>query len=84
MTQANKKEQRGNGRRKRSRLTEDPYWKIKLDYKNAELLKQYLNENGKILPRRITGHSARIQRQLTQSIKRARILALLPISGSIR
>ena len=52
-----------------------------LDYKDVELLKRYLNEQGKILPRRITGGSARFQRQLTVAIKRARHLALIPFVG---
>ncbi len=49
-----------------------------IDYKNVEFLKRYINEEGKILPRRITGLSAKYQRQLTKAIKRARHLALLP------
>ena len=48
-----------------------------VDYKNIELLERYLNEQGKILPRRITGVSAKFQRQLTRAVKRARHLALL-------
>lgn len=49
-----------------------------IDYKDVELLKKFITERGKILPRRITGLTARQQRDLTRSIKRARILALLP------
>jgi small subunit ribosomal protein S18 len=49
-----------------------------IDYKDVEALKRFINEQGKILPRRITGVSARFQRQLTRSVKRARHLALLP------
>lgn len=49
-----------------------------IDYKDVELLRKYVTERGKILPRRITGLTAKQQRALTQSIKRARILALLP------
>lgn len=49
-----------------------------VDYKDVDLLKRYLNEQGKILPRRITGVSARFQRQLTRAVKRARHLALIP------
>lgn len=56
-----------------------------VDYKDAELLKGYLNEQGKILPRRITNVSAKFQRQLTRAVKRARHLALLPfVSDNIR
>lgn len=49
-----------------------------IDYKDVDTLKQYLNEQGKLLPRRITGVSARFQRQLTTAVKRARHAALLP------
>ncbi|MBW4655118.1 MAG: 30S ribosomal protein S18 [Kaiparowitsia implicata GSE-PSE-MK54-09C] len=49
-----------------------------IDYKDVELLRKFVTERGKILPRRITGLTAKQQRDLTQSIKRARILALLP------
>ncbi|MCD8501784.1 MAG: 30S ribosomal protein S18 [Bacillaceae bacterium] len=57
--------------------------KIKtIDYKNVELLKRFISERGKILPRRVTGTSAKYQRQLTTAIKRARQIALLPyVSG---
>ena len=47
-------------------------------YKAVELLKDFINENGKVIPARITGTSAGYQRQLTTAIKRARFLALLP------
>lgn len=49
-----------------------------IDYKDVELLKKYVTERGKILPRRITGLTAKQQRDLTLAIKRARIMALLP------
>jgi small subunit ribosomal protein S18 len=49
-----------------------------IDYKNTETLERYINDQGKMLPRRITGTSAKHQRQLTRAIKRARHLALLP------
>ncbi|NCJ05974.1 30S ribosomal protein S18 [Synechococcales cyanobacterium C] len=49
-----------------------------IDYKDIDLLRRFITERGKILPRRITGLTAKQQRDLTQSIKRARILALLP------
>jgi len=55
-----------------------------IDYKNLELLRQYVGETGKIVPSRITGTSARQQRQLTQEIKRARYLALIPYTDSHR
>ena len=49
-----------------------------VDYKDAEFLKKFLNEQGKILPRRITGTSLKFQRKVAQAVKRARHLALLP------
>ncbi|MCF8335691.1 MAG: 30S ribosomal protein S18 [Bacteroidales bacterium] len=53
--------------------------KIKyVDYKNPDFLKKFLNEQGKILPRRITGTSQKYQRRVSRAIKRARHLALLP------
>lgn len=55
--------------------------KIKqIDYKDVDLLKDFINENGKIIPARITGTKARYQRQLGDAIKRARFLALLPFT----
>jgi len=48
-----------------------------VDYKDTEFLQQFMNNQGKILPRRVTGVPARVQRQLTVAIKRARHLALL-------
>ena len=49
-----------------------------IDYKDPEFLKKFLNEQGKILPRRLTGTSLKFQRKLSTAIKRARHLALLP------
>jgi len=49
-----------------------------IDYKDLNLRKAYVSESGKIVPSRITGTSARYQRQLADAIKRARYLALLP------
>lgn len=49
-----------------------------IDYKDVELLKGYIMESGRMVPRRITGVSARYQRQLSKAIKRARFLSLLP------
>ena len=48
------------------------------DYKNTDLLKQFITETGKIMPARVTGVSASNQRKITKSIKIARFLALLP------
>lgn len=49
-----------------------------IDYKDPEFLKKFLNEQGKILPRRITGTSVKFQRKVATAVKRARHLALLP------
>jgi small subunit ribosomal protein S18 len=51
---------------------------IYIDYKNVEVLKKFINDQGKILPRRVTGTSAKFQRQLATAVKRARHLSLLP------
>jgi small subunit ribosomal protein S18 len=53
-----------------------------IDYKDLATLKQYLTENFKIVPSRISGTKARYQRQLATAIKRARFLALIPYSDS--
>lgn len=49
-----------------------------LDYKNYDQMKKYVNEKGKILPRRATGACAKHQREITQAVKRARHIAILP------
>ena len=49
-----------------------------IDYKDPEFLKKFLNEQGKILPRRLTGTSLKFQRKIAKAVKRARHLALLP------
>ena len=51
-----------------------------IDYKDINKLRKYITERGKILPRRISGNCAKHQRQLTESIKRARNIALLPFT----
>ena len=53
-----------------------------IDYKDLNMLKQYVSESGKIVPSRITGTKARFQRQLATAIKRARELALLPYTDN--
>ena len=50
-----------------------------IDYKDTDLLKRFISERGKILPRRVTGTSAKNQRKLTVAIKRARSMGLLPL-----
>ncbi len=49
-----------------------------VDYKNPEILRKYITENGKILPRRVTGACAKHQRYIAGEIKKARMIALLP------
>ncbi|MDA8092493.1 MAG: 30S ribosomal protein S18 [Betaproteobacteria bacterium] len=63
-------------RRKYCRFTAEGIKQI--DYKDVDLLKDFISENGKIIPSRITGTKSRYQRQLNTAIKRARFLALLP------
>ena len=67
-------------RRKFCRFTAEGVQEI--DYKDLEVLKQYITETGKIVPSRITGTKAKYQRQLATAIKRARYLALLPYPDS--
>jgi small subunit ribosomal protein S18 len=58
---------------------------IYVDYKDVEYLQRFTNQQGKILPRRVTGVSMKTQRQITRAIKRARHLALLPyVADSVR
>ena len=63
-------------RRKFCRFTAENVKQI--DYKDIDVLKDFIQENGKIMPARITGTKARYQRQLSTAIKRARYLALVP------
>ncbi len=49
-----------------------------IDYKDGDFLKKFLNEQGKMLPRRITGNSLKYQRKVAQAIKKARQMSLLP------
>ena len=53
-----------------------------IDYKDLNTLRQYLTENGKIVPSRVTGTKARYQRQLQTAVKRSRFLALIPYTDS--
>ncbi len=71
--------QKGGGRtrrRKQCPFRANP--DLIIDYKDVELLKRFISPRGKILPRRITGVSAKYQRKLTRAIKRSRSIALLP------
>ena len=74
-------QRRGGGQRRRKKVC---YFCANhvdyIDYKDVELLKRYISEKGKILPRRVTGTCAKHQRTLTGAIKRARIMGLLPFT----
>lgn len=52
-----------------------------IDYKNPDFLLKFVNEQGKILPRRLTGTSLKFQKKIAQAVKRARYLALMPYVG---
>ena len=67
---------RGFGRKKFCRFTVEGTKEI--DYKDLDTLKSFITETGKIVPSRITGTSAKYQRQLASAVKRARYIALLP------
>ena len=70
---------RKGGRNKRRKVCFFTVNKIKhIDYKDTDLLRKFISERGKILPRRVTGTSAKYQRALTTAIKRSRQVALLP------
>jgi small subunit ribosomal protein S18 len=75
-SRARKKKKKALSRNKVSRLTVDRV--VYIDYKDVGMLKHYVTERGKIIPRRITGATARHQRMLTKAIKLARQIALLP------
>ncbi len=68
------------GQDKENTTSGDP----EIDYKNLDKLRQYIGETGKILPGRISGASASMQRRITTEIKRARYLALLPYTDQHR
>ncbi|PKL76248.1 MAG: 30S ribosomal protein S18 [Candidatus Melainabacteria bacterium HGW-Melainabacteria-1] len=71
-------------RRRKQKVSKFDEWGIEdIDYKDVERLKEFLSEHGKILSRRVTGNRAKHQRRLTRSVKRARIMALLPFVGRI-
>jgi small subunit ribosomal protein S18 len=63
-------------RRKFCRFTAEKIAEV--DYKDLNILKEFISENGKLIPARITGTKARYQRQLSTAVKRARFLALMP------
>ena len=72
-------QQRRGGFKRRKKVEFIAANKIEVvDYKDTELLKRFISERGKILPRRVTGTSAKNQRKVVNAIKRARVMALLP------
>jgi small subunit ribosomal protein S18 len=74
-----KKDDKGRSLFKRRKFCRFSAEKIEeIDYKDVELLKDFITENGKIMPARITGTKTGYQRQLSTAIKRARFLALMP------
>ena len=66
------------GKRKVDRFLVDA--SLVIDYKDPQLLRNFITERGKIIPRRISGNNAKHQRQVAKAIKRARILALMPFT----
>ncbi len=72
---------RDRGRRPKKKVCSFCVDKVEyIDYKDIGRLRRYVNERGKIVPRRISGNCAHHQRQVTSAIKRARIVALLPFT----
>lgn len=68
----------GRGTARRKLLSDEIFSKV--DYKNPQVLRAFVTDRGKMIPRRITGASARQQRVIATAIRRARMLALLPFS----
>jgi small subunit ribosomal protein S18 len=78
-----KKKKRGSSlfkRRKFCRFTAEKV--VEIDYKDIDVLKDFIAENAKIMPARLTGTKAGYQRQLSTAIKRARFLALMPYTDN--
>jgi small subunit ribosomal protein S18 len=72
-------QRRGGGFKKRKKVCYFTQNKVKhIDFKDVELMKRFITDRGKILPRRVTGTSAKWQRPLAIAIKRARHMALIP------
>ena len=71
---------RGGGRKKAPGLSLPPDHKF--DYKDPQQLRNFITDRGKIVPRRISGPTAKQQRDLTRAIKRARNIALLPYTAT--
>jgi small subunit ribosomal protein S18 len=68
----------GRGAARRKLLSEEIFTKV--DYKNPQVLRSFVTDRGKMIPRRISGASARQQRVISTAVRRARMLALLPFS----
>lgn len=68
-------------RRKVCRFCTDK--KLDIDYKNPRVLRYFVTERGKIIPRRISGNCAKHQRQVTVAVKRARNIAILPFTTAV-
>ena len=85
---------RGGPKDKKKRPTQSALFKRKkfcrftaekiewIDYKDIDILKDFVTDTGKIIPARLTGTKARFQRQLSEAIKRARFLALMPYTDN--
>lgn len=84
MSKETKPKREVRGTRKKAKVVKSSVGEFDLrDYRNAEVLKRFLSETGKILPRRRTGLTAKEQRILAKTIKRARILGLLPFTEKL-
>ena len=70
--------ERRRSRRKVARVLADKT--LVIDYKDPSILKYFITERGKIVPRRVSGLTAKNQRKITQAIKRARMVALMPFT----
>ncbi len=84
--QSSSSDSTSGGRRFFSRPRECPFCAdqgLAIDYKQAEILRRYITDDGKIRPRRQTGTCAKHQRALARAIKRARHIALLPFTGEV-
>ena len=78
-----KRRERGNNLFKRKKFCRFTAEKVEwIDYKDIDTLKDFITEQGKVIPARLTGTKARYQRQLTTAIRRARFLALLPYTDN--
>jgi len=66
------------GRRKQCKFCADDT--IKIDYKDASLLKYFITDRGKLVPRRLTGNCAKHQREISTAVNRARMIALMPFA----